>query len=51
MQVGMGLKKVGKQGRDESTRRLSCCRKVVVKNDWKTTLLLLQKISQATEVD
>ena len=38
----MGLRKAQKQGRDENTRRLSCCRKVVVKKDWKTTLLLLQ---------
>ena len=29
-------------------RRLSCCRKVVLKNDWKTTLNLLH--SQAPEV-
>ena len=39
MQVGMGLKKV------------SSCRKVVVKKDWKTTLLLSQKLSQATKVE
>ena len=37
----MGLKKVQKQGRDDNTRRLSCCRKVMVKKDWKATLLLL----------
>ena len=45
----MGLEKVQKQGRDENTRRLSCCRKVVVKKDWKNTLHLLH--IQATEVD
>ena len=39
----MGLKKGEKQGRDENTRRLFCYRKVVVKKDWKTTLLLLQQ--------
>ena len=33
MQVGINLKKVQKQGRDESTRRLSCWRKFVVKKD------------------
>ena len=43
----MGLKKLQKQGKDENTRRLSCCRKVVVKKDWKTTLHLLH--SQETE--
>ena len=36
----MGLKKVQKQGRDENARKLSCWRKVMVKKDWKTTLLL-----------
>ena len=41
VQVGMALKKVQKQGRNENARRLSCCRKVVVKKDWKATLLLL----------
>ena len=30
VRVGMNLKKVQKQGRDESTTTLSCCRKVVV---------------------
>ena len=47
----MGLIKGQKQGRDENTRRLSCYRKAVVKKDWKTTLLLLQKLSKAKEVD
>ena len=49
----MGLKKVQKQGRDEKTRikTISSYRKVVVKKDWKTTLLLSQKLSQATEVE
>ena len=51
MQVGMGLIKAQKKGRDESTRRLSYWRKVVVKKDWRTTLLLLQKLSQTTEVE
>ena len=37
----MGLKKVQKRGRNENTRRPSCCREVVVKKDWMTTLLLL----------
>ena len=32
----MGLQKVQKQGRDENTRKLSCCREVVVKKDWMT---------------
>ena len=41
----MGLKKVQKQGMDENTRRLFCCRKVVIKKDWKTTLPLLQSLS------
>ena len=36
---------------DENTRRLFCCRKVVVKKDWKTTLLLLPDIIFATEVE
>ena len=49
VQVGMGLKKPQKKRRDENTKRVSCCRKVMVKKDWKTTLLLLQKLSQATE--
>ena len=40
MQVGMGLKKVQKQGRDDNRRGLSSCRKVVIKKDWKTTLIL-----------
>ena len=51
MQVGMGVKEVQKQGRDERTRRLSCCTKVAVKKDRKTTLLLLQRLSPATEVE
>ena len=46
----MGLKKVQKQGRDENTRGLSCCRKAEVKKGWKTTPPVLQKLSQATEV-
>ena len=46
-----GPEKVQKQGRDENTKRLSCCRKVIVKEDWKTTLLVLQKLSRATEVE
>ena len=41
VEVGIGLKNVQKQGRDEHTRRLSCRRKVVVKKDSKTTLHLL----------
>ena len=49
MQVGIGLQKVQKQGRDENTKRLSCCRKVGVKKDWKTTLHMLH--SQAQEVE
>ena len=49
VQVRIVLKKVQKQGRDVNTRRLSCCRKVLVKKDWKTTLLLLQNVSQATD--
>ena len=32
--------------KDESTRKLACCRKVVVKKDWKTTLLLLPNRSR-----
>ena len=36
----MDLYKVQKQGKDENTRRLSCCREIVVKKDLKTTLLL-----------
>ena len=51
MQVGMLLKKVEKQGRDESTRTPSYLRKVMVMKDWKTTLRLLQKLSQATELE
>ena len=43
--------KVQKQGWDENTRRLSRCRKVMVKKGWKTILLLLQKLSQPTEVE
>ena len=39
----MGPKKVQKQERNENTKRLSCYREVVVKKDWKTTLLLVQK--------
>ena len=35
-----------KEGREK--RRLSCCKKVVVRKDWKTTLHMLY--SQATEV-
>ena len=46
----MGQKKVQKQGKDENTRRLSCCRKTVVKKGWKTTLLLLPDLIFATEV-
>ena len=46
----MGLKKVQNQGRDENTR-LSCYRKVVVKKDWKTTLLLLPDLLFATEIE
>ena len=38
---GNGPVKVQKEGRDENTRRLSCYRKIVVKKDWKTTLLQL----------
>ena len=47
----MDLKKVQQQRRDENTRSLSCGRKVVVKKDWKATLLPLQKLSQATKVE
>ena len=47
----MDLKKVQKQGRDENTRRLSCCRIVVVMKDWKTTVLLLPDLIFATEVE
>ena len=39
-----GLIKVQKQGRDENTRSVSCFRKVVVKKDWKATLLLLPAV-------
>ena len=46
----MGLKNGQKQGRDENTRRRSCCREVVVKKDWKTTILLLPDLIFATEV-
>ena len=48
---GWAWKNLHNQGRDENTRRLSYCRKVVIKKDWMTTLLLLQKLSQATEVE
>ena len=47
----MGLKKAQKQGWDENTRRLSCCTKVVVKKDWKTTLHMLPDLIFATEVE
>ena len=48
----MGLKKVQKQGRDEITEGdLSYCRKVMVKKDWETTLLLMEKLSQETEIE
>ena len=36
----MGLEKVQKEEREENTR-IFCCRKVVVKKDGKTTLVLL----------
>ena len=45
----MCLQKVQKQGRDENTRRLPCYCKIMVKNDWKTTLHLLH--SQATAAE
>ena len=48
VQLGMGLKKVQKQGRNENTRRLSCCREVVVKKVWMSTQLLLP--NYATDV-
>ena len=43
-----GPEKVQKRGRDENTRRQSCCRRVVVKKDWNTTIHLLP--DYATEV-
>ena len=43
------LEESTKKERDENTRRLTCCRKVVVKKDWKIALHLLH--SQATEVE
>ena len=37
----MGLEQIQKQGRDKTTRRLLCYRLTVVKNDLKSTLLLM----------
>ena len=66
VQVRVDLKNVQKQGRDENTRRLFCCRKIMVKKDWQTRRLsCCRKVmvkkdwkttlhllhSQATEVD
>ena len=45
----MGRGKVQKQERDENKGRLSCCRKVGVKEDWKTTLVLLPDYAMDTE--
>ena len=47
----MGLKTLITQGRDENTERLSYYRKVVVKKDWTTTLLLMPALIFATAVE
>ena len=44
----MGLKKYRNE---EGMKTLSCCWKVVVKKDWKTTLILLPALIFATEVE
>ena len=48
LKLGMGMEKVQEQGKDET--RLSCCRKVVVRRDWKAVLLLLL-LDYATDVE
>ena len=45
----MGLQSVQKQGRDENTRRPPCYSKIMVKEDWKTTVHLLP--AYATDVE
>ena len=45
----MSLKEIQKQDGDEDTKRLPCYRKMQVKKDWKTTLLLLH--AYATDIE
>ena len=45
------MKKVQKEGRDESTRRLSCCRKIVVKRlvDYSTSVAKIKSANRSIE--